>query len=101
MAMYECKLKKGDRIYECIHDVAILTELLTDPILQITDKDMHYWSWEAQIISATNSRIKPGRIVEYGITEEAPAYGPKLFRKNVYEVGYLDAEPIIPPFDTK
>lgn len=99
--MSECKLKKGDRIYECIHDVAILTELLTDPILQITDKDMHYWSWEAQIISTTSSRIKPGRIVEYGITEEAPAYGPKLFRRNLYEVGYLDAEPIIPPFDTK
>lgn len=99
--MSECKLKKGDRIYECIHDVAILTELLTDPILQITDKDMHYWSWEARIISATSSRIMPGGVVEYGITEEAPAYGPKLFRRNLYEVGYLDAEPIIPPFDTK
>lgn len=98
--MSECKLKKGDRIYECTHNVAILTELLTDPVLQV-ENGMHYWSWEARIISATSSRIMPGVVVEYGITEEAPAYGPKLFRKNVYEVGYLDAEPIIPPFDTK
>jgi hypothetical protein len=44
--------------------------------------------------------VVPGEIVEFGITEEAPQYGPQLFRKNIYEVGIENAEPIMPPFDT-
>lgn len=44
--------------------------------------------------------VKTGEIIEYGISEQNPAYGPKLFRKNVYEVGYSEAEPVLPPFDT-
>jgi len=34
------------------------------------------------------------------LNKHNPEYGPKLFRKNVYEEGYSDAEPILPPFDT-
>ena len=38
--------------------------------------------------------------IGYGISEEYPAYGPKLFRKDLYKYGYCDAEPVLPPFDT-
>ena len=91
--MAKCKLKKGDRIYECQYHEATLTELITDPQLRIQDSNSHYWYWQAKIIPT-------GRIIEYSITEEAPQYGPRLFRKNMYEVGYDKAEPILPPFDT-
>ena len=99
--MAACKLKKGDRIYECRYHESTLTELATDPELKIQGGDSHYWHWKAKVIE-TNSRIViPGEIIEYGITEEAPAYGPKLFRKDLYKFGYNAAEPVLPPFDTK
>ena len=91
--MKKCKLKKGDRIFECRNQKAILTELITDPQFFVQRDSSRFWHWEARI-------IETGEVAEYGIDEESPEYGPKLFRKNVYEVGYSDAEPILPPFDT-
>ena len=99
--MVACKLKKGDRIYECRYYEATLTELVTDPELLVQGSDSHYWHWKAKVIETNSRNVVPGEIIEFGITEEAPAYGPKLFRKNMYEVGYENAEPVIPPFDTK
>ena len=99
--MAACKLKKGDRIYECRYHEATLTELITDPELHVQGSDWHHWHWEAKIIETNSRNVVPGEIIKYGITEEAPAYGPKLFRKNMYEVGYENAEPVLPPFDTK
>ena len=96
----KCKLKKGDRIYECRYHEATLMELITDPELLVQGSDSHFWHWKAKIIETQSSTVVPGEIVEYGISEEAPAYGPKLFRKNMYEVGYEDAEPLLPPYDT-
>lgn len=98
--MEKCKLKKGDRIYECRYHEATLTELITDPELHVQGSDWHHWHWEAKIIETNSRNVVPGEIIKYGITEEAPAYGPKLFRKNMYEVGYDNAEPVLPPFDT-
>ena len=98
--MEKCKLKKGDRIYECRCQKAILIELLTDPELLVQGSDSHYWHWKAKVIETQSHIVVPGEIVEYGITEEEPAYGPKLFRKNMYEVGYINAEPLLPPYDT-
>ena len=94
--MAACKLKKGDRIYECRYHEATLTELITDPELF----DSHYWRWKARVIETNSGNVSPGDVVEFGISEEAPHYGPKLFRKNVYVVGYDEAEPVLPPFDT-
>jgi len=91
--MNKCKLKKGDRIYECRYQQALLTELITDPEFFVQGDGDQFWHWQAKI-------VKTGEIIEYGISEQNPAYGPKLFRKNVYEVGYSDAEPVLPPFDT-
>ena len=99
--MAACKLKKGDRIYECRYHEATLTELITDPELLVQGTDSHYWHWKAKVVETNSRNVVPGEIIEYGITEEAPAYGPKLFRKNMYEVGYENAEPVLPPFDTK
>ena len=95
-----CKLKKGDRIYECRYHEATLTELITDPELLVQGSDWHHWHWEAKVIETNSRNVVPGEIIKYGITAEAPAYGPKLFRKNMYEVGYDNAEPVLPPFDT-
>ncbi len=97
--MAACKLRKGDRIYECRYQEATLTELITDPELRVQGSDSHYWHWKARIIETQSRCVAPGEIIEYGITEEAPHYGPKLFRKNLYEVGYDNAEAIYPPFD--
>ena len=97
--MAASKLKKGDRIYECRYREATLTELITDPELVVQGGDSHYWHWQARVVETQSRDVAIGDVVEYGITEEAPAYGPKLFRKNVYEVGYDDAEPVLPPFD--
>lgn len=98
--MEKCKLKKGDRIYECRYHEATLIELITDPELIVQGSDSHYWHWKAKVIETQSRKVVPGEIVEFGITEEAPAYGPKLFRKNMYEFGYDEAEPVLPPFDT-
>ena len=98
--MEKCKLKKGDRIYECRYHEATLIELITDPELLVQGSDSHYWHWKAKVIETQSHVVVPGEIFEFGITEEAPAYGPKLFRKNMYEVGYANAEPLYPPFDT-
>lgn len=98
--MAACKLKKGDRIYECRYREATLTELITDPELFVKGSDSHNWHWKAKVIETNSGNISPGDVVEFGISEEAPQYGPRLFRKNVYEVGYDEAEPILPPFDT-
>ena len=98
--MEKCKLKKGDRIYECRYHEATLIELITDPELIVQGSDSHYWHWEAKVIETQSRTVVPGEIVEYGITEEAPAYGPNLYRQNVYEVGNKYAERILPPFDT-
>ena len=38
--MAACKLKKGDRIYECKYHRSILTELLTDPVAEIQHDDV-------------------------------------------------------------
>jgi len=43
--------------------------------------------------------VKTGEIIEYGMSDQNTACGPKLFRKNVYEDGYSEAEPVLPPFD--
>ena len=91
--MSKCKLKKGDRIYECRCQQAILTELITDPEFIVQNDGDRLWHWQAKIVNT-------GEIIEYRISEEYSAYGPKLFRKNVYEVGYSDAESVLPPFDT-
>ena len=96
----KCKLKKGDRIYECRYREAILTELITDPELTIQGSDSHYWHWQAKVISTNSRNVKPGDIVSFGITEEAPWYGPSLFRQNAYKVGFDKAERVLPPFDT-
>ena len=37
--MAACKLKKGDRIYECRYHEATLTELVTDPELLVQGSD--------------------------------------------------------------
>ena len=94
--MAACKLKKGDRIYECRYREATLVELITDPELRVQGSDSHYWHWKAKVIETTSRNVDPGEIVEFGISEEAP----QLFRKNRYEVGYDNAEPVLPPFDT-
>lgn len=99
--MAACKLRKGDRIYECRYHEATLTELITNPELTVQGSGSHYWHWKARIIETQSCRVTPGDVIEYGITEEAPHYGPQLFRKNMYEVGYNNAEPIIPPFKTQ
>ena len=91
--MGKCKLKKGDRIYECRYREAVLTELLTSPELTIQQSGSHLWYWQAKIVGTDH-------VVYYSITEEAPQYGPRLYRKNLYEVGMEQAEPILPPFDT-
>lgn len=91
--MAKCKLKKGDRIYECRYREATLTELITDPEVRVQSDGSAFWHWQAKIVST-------GQIVEYGISETSPQYGPRLFRKNMYEVGHDKAEPILPPFDT-
>lgn len=99
--MEKCKLKRGDRIYECRYHEATLTELITDPELLIQGSDSHYWHWKARVIETNSHDVTPGEIVEFGITEESPQYGPHLYRKDVYKVGYDKAEPVLPPFDTK
>ena len=91
--MGNCKLKKGDRIYECRCRQSILTELVTDPEFYVQGDGDRFWHWNAKIVAT-------GEIVEYGISEECSAYGPKLFRKDLYKYGYCDAEPVLPPFDT-
>ena len=91
--MATCKLKKGDKIYECRYREGTLIELITDPILEIQPGGSHYWHWQAKIVST-------GQIIDYGISEEAPQYGPHLYRQNIYEVGIGNAEPVLPPFDT-
>ena len=114
--MAACKLKKGDRIYECRYHETTLTELITDPEsppppppplippppppLLVQGGGSHYWRWKAKVVETNSHHVVPGEIVEFGITEEAPQYGPQLFRKNIYEVGIENAEPIMPPFDT-
>ncbi len=99
--MAACKLKKGDRIYECRYREATLIELITDPELRVQGGASHYWHWKAKVIETNSRNVNPGDVVEFGISEEAPQYGPKLFRKNMYEVGYENADPVLPPFDTK
>ncbi len=98
--MEKCKLKKGDKIYECRYHEATLTELITDPELLVRRGDSHYWHWKAKVVKTNSHHVAPGEIKEFGITEEAPGYGPCLYRQNVYEVGNECAERILPPFDT-
>ena len=98
--MEKCKLKKGDRIYECRYHEATLIELITDPELLVQGRDSHYWHWKAKVIKTQSHIVAPEEIIEYGITEEAPGYGPNLYRQNVYEVGIEFAERVLPPFDT-
>jgi len=73
--MAACKLKKGDRIYECRYHESILTELLTDPELLVQGENSHYWHWKAKIIETNSRHVVPGEIIQYGITEEAPGHG--------------------------
>ena len=98
--MEKCKLKKGDRIYECRYHEATLTELITDPELSVQGSGSHLWRWKAKVIETSSRNVKPGEIVGFAITEEEPGYGPYLYRQNVYEVGYDKAERLLPPFDT-
>lgn len=98
--MEKCKLKKGDRIYECRYHEATLTELIEDPKLRVQGEDSHYWHWKARVIETNSHNVVPGDIVEFEILEEAPQYGPRLYRQNVYEVGVDKAEQVLPPFDT-
>jgi len=94
-----CKLKKGDRIYECRYREATLVELVTDPEVLVQASGSRYWHWKAKVIETQSGVVVPGDVVEYGISEEAPGYGPKLFRKDMYKVGYEEAEPLLPPYD--
>ena len=48
--MEKCKLKKGDRIYECRYHEATLIELITDPELLVQGSDSHYWHWLLAIL---------------------------------------------------
>lgn len=98
--MEKCKLKKGDRIYECRYHEATLTELITDPELLVQESGSHYWHWKARIVETNSHVVVPGEVVEYGITEENPGFGPSLYRQNVYEVGIGYTERVLPPFDT-
>ena len=98
--MAACKLKKGDRIYECRYQESTLTELMTDPELLVQGSNSHYWHWEAKILETNSGCVSPGDVIDYGILEEAPQYGPRLFRKDMYKVGYDEAERVLPPFDT-
>ena len=97
--MEKCKLKKGDRIYECRYHEATLTELITDPELSVQGSGSHLWRWKAKVIETSSRNVKLGEIVGFAITEEEPGYGPYLYRQNVYEVGIGNAERILPPFD--
>ena len=98
--MKMCKLRKGDRIYECRYHEATLTELLEDPKLCVQGEDSHYWHWKARVMETNSRNVLSGDILEFGILEEAPHYGPRLYRQNVYEVGVDKAERVLPPFDT-
>jgi hypothetical protein len=77
-----------------------LTELVTAPELQVQGENSHFWHWKAKIIETNSRSVVPGEIIQYGITEEASAYGPRLFRKDLYKFSYDAAEPVLPPFDT-
>ena len=81
--MAACMLRKGDRIYECRYHESTLTELVTDPELRVQGDNSHYWYWKAKVIETNSRNVVPGEIIEFGITEEALAYGPKLFRKSL------------------
>ena len=98
--MEKCKLKRGERIYECRNHEATLAELITDPELLVQGSGSHYWHWKAKVIETNSHNVKPDDIIGFGITEEAPGYGPYLYRKNLYEVGIGYAERVFPPFDT-
>lgn len=86
-----CKLKKGDRLYDCQGRQAVIIELMTKPKCTVQSDGDFYWHWKAII-------VQTGEVIEYGITEDAPEYGPHLFRNNPNEIGYVFAEPILPPF---
>lgn len=92
--MAACKLKKGDRIFECKYHMAVLTELLTDPVAEIQHDGVRYWRWTAKVVAN-------GDVVEYGISEKDYHYGPYLYRKDLYKYGEKDAERVLPPFDTQ
>lgn len=91
--MAACKLKKGDRIYECKYHRSILTELLTDPVAEIQHDGVRFWKWTAKIVDTSD-------VVEYGISEKNYHYGPYLYRKDYYQLGEK-AERLLPPFDTQ
>lgn len=92
--MATCKLKKGDRIYECKYHRSVLTELLTDPVMEIQHDGVRFWKWTAKI-------VETGDVVEFGISEKNYHYGPYLYRKDYYQLGEDAAERVLPPFDTQ
>ena len=89
--MKVCELKKGDRIYECKYQQAVLTELLTDPVAETQNDGSHYWRWKARIVDTDET-------IDFGISEVNYHYGPYLYRQNLYEVGADKAERVLPPF---
>ena len=91
--MGKCKLRKGDRVYECRYRQAVLVELVSNPVMSIQHDGGHCWKWKAQVVGTDS-------VVDYCITEEAPQYGPRLYRENIYLPGNEQAELLLPPFDT-
>lgn len=91
--MATCKLKAGDRIYECKYRQGVLTELLTDPVAEIQHDGTRFWRWKARVVDS-------GTVVDYGISEKDYGYGPYLYRQNMYVVGSENAERILPPFES-
>ena len=68
--MAACKLRKGDRIYECRYFEATLVELLTDPLLRVQHDGSHNWRWRAKVIETCPRNVVSGDVVDYGISEE-------------------------------
>lgn len=86
--------------YECRGRQSVLIEIVTRPKCSVQSDGGFYWHWEARI-------VQTGEVIEYGISEDAPEYGPHLFRNDSNEVdygfgyGYEFAEPLLPPYGEK
>lgn len=85
------KLKKGDRVYECRGKQAVMIEIMTKPKCTVQNDGDFYWHWKARI-------VETGEVIEYGISEDAPGYGPHLYRTNPNNHEYNNAELLLPPY---
>lgn len=85
--MEKCKLKRGERIYECRNHEATLAELITDPELLVQGSGSHYWHWKAKVIETNSHNVKPNDIIGFGITEEAPGYAHTYIARTYMKLG--------------